>query len=53
MGIKKVFRKIRKIRHEMNKHMTVKGYRIRLKYMTDKDPSLQNGNRFFSRKNKQ
>jgi len=50
MGIKKVFRKIRKIRHKMNKMMTVGDYKLKFKYMTDKDPNLQNGNRFFSRK---
>ena len=50
MGIKQVLRKIGKIRNEMNKKMTVKGYKIKLKYVSDKDPNLQNGDRFFSRK---
>jgi len=52
MGIKKVFRKVKKIRNDMNKKMMVKGYKIKLKYVTDKDPNLQKGNRFFSRKEK-
>lgn len=50
MKIKKIFKKLSDIKDEINKRMIVKGYKIKLKYASSKDPNLQNGNRFFSRK---
>jgi hypothetical protein len=52
MKLKKIVKKVQDFRKKVNDKLMIKGYRIKFKYMMEKDPTLQNGNRFFSRKKK-
>jgi hypothetical protein len=52
MKLKKIFKKVNDFRNKVNEKLTIKGYKLKFKLMTGKDPNLQNGNRFFSRKGK-
>jgi len=49
--VKRFFKKIKKVVEKINKLRTVGSYKISIKYIPNqKDPTLQGGRRFFSRR---
>jgi hypothetical protein len=51
--VKRFFRKIKKVVEKIDKLRTVGSYKISLKYIPNqKDPALQDGRRFFYRRNR-
>lgn len=49
--MKRFFKKIKKVVEKINKLRTVGSYKISIKYIPNqKDPTLQGGRRFFSRR---
>ncbi len=50
MKIKKLFNKINNLKERIDEKFVVGGYKLKFKWLREKDQDLQNGNRFFSRR---
>jgi hypothetical protein len=51
MKIKKIFKNLNVFKKKLNEKLTIGDYKIKLKWIRNqKDPNLQDGNKFFSRK---